>query len=370
MLKRYAFPLRLILLLCVTARAHAQAPAVSAPDPLSRAGITAVMRRACDYQLTLQGGTRDNGWIRSTFYTGVLALYAATRDEKYLRETTRWADLSDWTPNPRDPVFADNQCCIQVYADLARLKNDPARLAPSVAAEERLLAAGKPGREQWWWCDSLFMAPAGLVRVSSITLAPRYTAEMNSLFWDTTGFLYDKDAHLFFRDKSYFNKKAQHGQKVFWARGNGWVMGGLARILDALPANDPNRPRFVKLQQEMAAKIATLQGEDGLWRSSLLDPEQFPSPETSGTAFFTYSLAWGINHHTLDRKTYLPIVQKGWEGLVGKVNADGRLGYVQRVAGAPGPVRPEGTQEYAVGAFLLAGNEMMKLADPKESLRR
>lgn len=348
----------LSVLLCLTALPRAQA---AGPDALSRQSITAVMRSACDYQLTLQAGKRDNGWIRSTFYAGVLALYSATHDEKYLREATRWATISQWTPNLRDPVFADNQCCIQVYADLARLRKDTTSFAPSIAAEERLLATGKPGREQWWWCDSLFMAPAGLVRASVVTGDPRYTAAMNGLYWDTTEFLYDKDEHLFYRDKNYFNKKTAHGKKVFWARGNGWVMGGLARILDELPASDPNRPRFVRLHQEMAAKLASLQGDDGLWRTSLLDPEQFPLPETSGTAFFTYSLAWGINHHTLDRKTYLPIVQKGWRGLVSKVNADGRLGYVQGVAGAPGAVRPEGTQEYAVGALLLAGNEMLKL---------
>ncbi len=178
------------------------------------------MRRACDYQLVQQGGKRDNGWIRSTFYTGVLALYSATHDEKYLREAIRWADLSDWMPNPRNPVNADNQCCIQVYADLARLTKSPAKLAPSVAAEDKLLAAGKPGREQWWWCDSLYMAPAGLVKVSAATGDPRYIALMNSLYWDTTDFLYDKDEKLFFRDKSYFPKKAVNGKPVFLSRKN------------------------------------------------------------------------------------------------------------------------------------------------------
>lgn len=332
-------------------------------DPRSRRAITEAMRRACDYQLALQAkGRPDNGWIRATFYTGVMALYQTTHDPKYLAQARRWANESHWTPNMKNPVFADNQCCIQTYAELAMLDKDLSRLTPSLAAEDRLMAAGKPGREQWWWCDSLFMAPASLVRVSAATGDPRFTTLMNSLWWDSTDFLYDKDAHLFFRDKNYFNKKTKNGKKVFWARGNGWVMGGTVRVLEGLPANDPNRPRFIKLHQEMAAKIASLQGADGLWRSSLLDPDEFPLPETSGTGFFTYALAWGINHGTLDRKTYLPIVQKAWRGLVGKVSPEGRLGYVQGVAGAPGRTRPEGTQEYAVGAFLLAGHEMAKMA--------
>src|SRR5205823_7848511 len=111
----------------------------------------------------------------------------------------------------------------------------------------------------------------------------------------------------------------------------------------------------------MGEKLRALQQPDGLWRPSLLDPEQFPTPETSGTAFFCYALAWGVNNGTLDRKTYLPAVTKAWAGLVGKVTSKGKLRYVQKVAGAPGVVKPEDTHEYAAGALLLAGAEMVKL---------
>ncbi len=331
-------------------------------DPLSRRSILATMRRACDYQLAAQTGTRSNGWIRATFYTGVLALYGATQDPKYLAQAQCWADEFQWTPSLQDPLNADNQCCIQTYAELALRQKNPARLAPAAAAYDRQIAEAKPGREQWWWCDALFMAPPAMVRASAATGDPRYRAFMERLWWDTTDLLYDKDEHLFYRDKGYFGKRTANGSKVFWGRGNGWVMAGTVRVLDFLPAADPDRTRFVLLHQEMARKIAGLQGEDGLWRSSLLDPQQFPLPETSGSGFFTYALAWGINHGTLDRKTYLPIVQRAWKGLAGKVAPDGRLGFVQGVGAAPGPVRASDTQEYAVGALLLAGNEMVKLA--------
>ena len=355
--------------------APSPAPAVAAvmqtldPDPLSRRSIAATMRRAGDYQLAAQVGTRSNGWIRATFYTGLLALYDTTGDRKYLAQATQWADDFNWSPSGREgfsgrqQFHADQQCCIQTYADLARLQKNPAKLARVVAVYEHQMALPRPGREQWSWCDSLFMAPAGMARASAVTGDPRFTAFMESLWWDTAEFLYDKDAHLFFRDKNYFTQKTAGGKKVFWARGNGWVMGGLVRVLEALPAADPNRARFVALHREMAAKIASLQGADGLWRSSLLDPAQFPLPETSGSAFFTYSLAWGIVHHTLDRAAYLPVVQKAWAGLAGKVAADGRLGFVQGVAASPGSVHASDTQEYGVGALLLAGAEMEKLAD-------
>ena len=60
----------------------------------------------------------------------------------------------------------------------------------------------------------------------------------------------------------------------------------------------------------MSAAMAAIQGSDGLWRTGLLDPDSYPLPENSGSAFFTYALAWGINHGILDRAEYEPVVEK------------------------------------------------------------
>jgi rhamnogalacturonyl hydrolase YesR len=111
----------------------------------------------------------------------------------------------------------------------------------------------------------------------------------------------------------------------------------------------------------MAASVSRLQGEDGLWRPSLLDPLEAPVPETSSTGFFCYAMAWGINRGFLDRRTYLPVVRKAWRGLAGSVRADGKLGWVQQIGAAPAKVTPEDNQEYGSGAFLLAGSEVLKL---------
>ena len=150
-------------------------------------------------------------------------------------------------------------------------------------------------------------------------------------WWRTTDYLYDKDEHLFFRDSTYFNKTEANGKKVFWGRGNGWVMGGLVRVLQYLPMNHPDRPRFEQLFKDMAAKILTCQQPDGLWRASLLDPDSYPLKETSGSGFFTYALAWGVNQGLLDRAKFEPAVRKAWAALVGCVDADGKLTHVQPV---------------------------------------
>jgi rhamnogalacturonyl hydrolase YesR len=115
--------------------------------------------------------------------------------------------------------------------------------------------------------------------------------------------------------------------------------------------------------QQMASRIGTLQGADGLWRTDLLDPAAYPSPEVSGSAFYVYALAWGIDHGILDRTTYLPVVQKGWQGLLAHVYEDGRLGSIQAVGAAPEVVPPTSSYVYGVGAFLLAGSELHQMAE-------
>ena len=178
----------------------------------------------------------------------------------------------------------------------------------------------------------------------------------------TTEHLYDRGEHLFFRDSGYFDKREANGKKVFWSRGNGWVLAGTVNVLKALPKDDPRRTRYLLLYREMSARVAGLQQGDGLWHSGLLDQGAYALPEISGSAFFTYALAWGINEGVLDRATYLPVVERAWAGMLGHVYADGRLGCIQPVGAAPGAFGPSASYVYGVGAFLLAGSELDRLA--------
>jgi len=98
-----------------------------------------------------------------------------------------------------------------------------------------------------------------------------------------------------------------------------------------------------------------------LWRPGLLDAPAYPLPEVSGSAFFTYALAWGINQHFLDAKTYRPVVEKAWRGLVSHIYQDGRLGCIQPIGSAPDAYKPTASYTYGVGAFLLAGSEVEKM---------
>jgi len=166
---------------------------------------------------------------------------------------------------------------------------------------------------------------------------------------------------LFFRDSRYFAQKEKNGKKVFWSRGNGWVIAGLANVLSKMPANCSDRPKLIKQFREMAIKIAALQQKDGTWHASLLDPDSYPVKETSGTGLFCYALAWGVNQKILSYQDYYPVIDKAWSALTTSVHPDGKLGYVQQVGAAPELVTADDTDVYGVGAFLLAGCEVLKL---------
>ncbi len=181
-------------------------------------------------------------------------------------------------------------------------------------------------------------------------------------WWRTTDYLYSTNDHLFFRDSTFFNKSETNGAKVFWSRGNGWDFAAIVRMLQYLPMNHPDRPRFEQLFKDMAGKILSLQQPDGMWRASLLDPEDYPMPEASGSAMFTYGLAWGVNQGLLDRATYEPAVRKAWPALVGCVDADGKLTHVQPAGSAPVEFAADSTAPYGGGVFLLAGSEVYRMA--------
>jgi rhamnogalacturonyl hydrolase YesR len=206
------------------------------------------------------------------------------------------------------------------------------------------------------------MAPPVWAGLSRETGQQDYLDYMDHEWKVTASLLWDPQEHLFFRDSSYFNRREKNGRKVFWSRGNGWVMGGLVRVLDEMPLKDSRRSFYETKLREMAAAISLIQGKDGLWRPGLLDAADYSNPEVSGSSFFVYAMAWGIDHHVLNKSEYLPVVESGWRGLVKHIYADGRLGDIQPVGAAPGAYTPSSSYVFGTGAFLLAGSEVEQLA--------
>ncbi len=332
--------------------------------------VVNIMQKTADWQLKHEREHLKTDWHYGAFYTGIWALYETTGQEKYLQHLLGLGEEHRW--RLLDDIFhADRLTIAQVFLDLSIEQKEERIRVPTLwvldahvgrKTSPDVTFKDNPYRFEWWtWCDALYMAPPAFARAYAATGDIKYLDYMNTYWWVVSAHMYDATESLYYRDDRFFDRKTKNGKKVFWSRGNGWVMGGLVRVLQHLPASYPHRDKFLQQYREMAEKIVSIQGKDGLWRSSLLDAEEFPIGESSGSAFFCYALAWGMNQGILTGNKYQKAVRKAWQALVKNVNDEGRLGYVQQVGDSPKAISEDDWQVYGTGAFLLAGSEIIKL---------
>jgi unsaturated rhamnogalacturonyl hydrolase len=329
---------------------------------LKRADILKAMKLVADWQIKHSNDRYNIDWTYAALYDGLLAAARTTGERKYNDWVLKVAQDYKWQLAPRF-AHADDEAIGLTYLTLYNESHNAEELAPTREGMDKLIGRPDDPKENlWWWCDALYMAPKVLAQLSLTTKDHRYLDFKDHEWWITSAALYDPAEHLYYRDNRFLTMREANGQKIFWSRGNGWVLAGLAMVLQRMPDNYPSRAKYIEQYKQMAERIAALQPSDGVWRASLLDPASYPNPEISGTAFFTYGLAWGIHHGLLDRKKYLPIVEKSWQGMLTHIYADGRLGSIQPIGGEPGKFKPSSSYVYGVGAFLLAGSELNQIS--------
>jgi unsaturated rhamnogalacturonyl hydrolase len=360
-----------------------QAPSAAvSQQEMSRADVLALIGKINGYWQANHPADDRAFWDIAAYHTGNMEAWKLTRDPAWLSYSERWAEHNRWM-GAKEPdkakwkstygetdeyaMFGDWQICFQTYIDLYRAKSDAERIARAKEVIDYEMST--PRNDYWWWADGLYMVMPVMTKLYQATGDRRYLDKLYEYFSFAKGRMYDAEAGLFYRDPRYDwpTHKSTNDKKDFWARGAGWVFAGLAKVLQDLPADDPHRGEYLTIFRRMAATLKQVQQQEGYWTRSLLDPEHAPGPETSGTAFFTYGLLWGINNGVLARDEYLPAARKGWKYLAHvAVQPDGRVGYVQPIGerAIPGQVVDRNsTAPFGVGAMLLASVEMARFLE-------
>ncbi len=318
-------------------------------------------------------------WDHAAYHTGNIEAFKITENEAYRRYSEDWAEYNNWmgakspdktkwkyTYGETDEyvLFGDWQICFQTYADLYNLSPAPYKIARAREVMEYQMSTGR--NNYWWWADGLYMVMPGMTKLYKITGNRQYLEKLHTWLGSADSIMYDSESGLYYRDAKYVypNHKSINGKKDFWARGDGWVFAGLAKVLQDLPEDDPYRKEYINRFKAMAKAIIRSQQPEGHWTRSMLDPDHAPGPETSGTAFFTYGLLWGINNGYFKESKYNDAALKGWNYLINTaLQPDGKVGYVQPIGekAIPGQVvDARSTSNFGVGAFLLAACEMYR----------
>ena len=322
-------------------------------------------------------------WDDAAYFTGNMEAYKLTGNARWLEFSDKWARYNKWSgAREKDPskwkyknygegqdyvLFGDWQICFQTYLDMYAMNPDDYKIARAIEVMDHECAM--QANDFWWWADALYMVMPVFTKLYQTTGDVKYLDKLYANFTYADRLMFDEEAGLYFRDGKYIypKHKTESGKKDFWARGDGWVLAGLAKVLTDMPADYQHRPFFEQRFKQLAEGVMKCQQKQGYWTRSMLDPDQAEGPETSGTAFFTYGLLWGVNHGMLDKEVCKPVIDKAWNYLTTvALQADGSVGYVQPIGEKAIKGQQLGaanTANFGTGAFLLAACEKARYDD-------
>ena len=319
-------------------------------------------------------------WDNAAYHTANIEVYKLTRDPHWLDYSCRWSNHNHWQgATERDPskwkyrqygegmdyvLFGDWQICFQTYLDLSEIYGPMKQEYMTRRTLEVMgFEAQSPQNDYWWWADALYMVMPVMTKMYRLTGDDIYLEKLYQNILYSDSIMLDAETGLYFRDAKYVYPKHQsaNGKKDFWARGDGWVLAGLAKVLQDLPVDHRHRAFFEQKFQRMARSVADLQQPEGYWTRSMMDPAHAPGPETSGTAFFTYGIIWGVNNGLLSKKKYRRVIDRAWQYLTETaLQPDNRIGYVQPIGerAIPGQTVDRNSEApFGTAAFLLAACE-------------
>jgi rhamnogalacturonyl hydrolase YesR len=344
-----------VILLCVSPSLRSQ----ENEEWLTKKSIRETALKVNQYQLDGSWKNIDRNWKRATWYTGMMAFYQVSNEQDLLEQAHSWGSKHGWRIGSEWIYPANRMACSQTYLELYFISGNEDMIKRTRQYMDDEVTDNSSAFEQgWYYVDALYVGTPAYIMMSSATGNPKYAEYGHKIFREVTDSLFDKVLNLYFRDLKAKQEKSKNGKPVIWSRGNGWAIASIPRIINFLEEGNPNIPYYAGLLQKMAEALSQVQSSDGLWRSNLADTSEYPMPETSGSAFFTYALAWGVNNGYLDREKYTMIIIKAWQGLINSIDENGRINWCQPVARKPGRVEKNDYDEYVAGAFLLAASEI------------
>ena len=365
-----------------TALLAATAFSASAATTKESKAVRDIITKVNDHWQATHPAEHNAFWDEAAYHTGNMEAYSITGNPEWLDYSQKWAehngwkgakgtDRSKWRYNYGETddhvLFGDWQICFQTYADLYNILPDDRRIKRAKEVMEYEMST--PQSDYWWWADGLYMVMPVMTKLNKITGNKKYLDKLYEYVLVSDSIMYDPEEGLYYRDAKYVypKHKSANGKKDFWARGDGWVLAGLAKVLKDAPADWEHRKFFEDKYRKMADAVVACQQPAGYWSRSMYDEEHAPGPETSGTAFFTYGLLWGINNGYLTDPKYLDAAQKGWNYLSKTaLQKDGSVGYVQPIGekAIPGQVVDRNsTSNFGTGAFLLAASEYVRMLE-------
>ena len=380
--------MRNIRKMLVLATALVLTAAMNAAPKSEAAKVRAMIEKVNDYWQSNHKAEATPFWHVAAYHTGNMEAYRLTGKQKYLDYSVAWAGHNKWmgaTSGDRSKwkykygetlehvLFGDWQICFQTYIDLYNILPEDKRIKRAREVMEYEMST--PQHDYWWWADGLYMVMPVMTKLYKVTGNTQYLDKLYEYILYSDSIMLDRETGMYYRDAKYVypKHKSANGKKDFWARGDGWVLAGLAKVLADLPADNRNYSFFADKYLRLAKAVAECQQPEGYWTRSMLDPEHAPGPETSGTAFFTYGLMWGVNNGLLSASEYMPVIDRAWEYLSMKaLQKSGRVGYVQPIGerAIPGQVVDANSEaDFGVGAFLLAACERVRYLEAKDNVQ-
>jgi rhamnogalacturonyl hydrolase YesR len=224
------------------------------------------------------------------------------------------------------------------------------------------LARNNP-RKMTLWADDLYMSVPFLARMGKLTRNQRYFDFAIKQVENFNKYIYDPTTGLYFH--AFYDDANMNGV-ARWGRCNGWVAMAQVELLNNLPRNHPKRSELIKLLERQIVGFSRYQDTSGMWHQVLDKPQSYL--ESSVTAMYVYTVAKAVNEGWINKR-FITIAQRGWDALTKKITANGEIPDICIGTSVEEDIsyyfnRPRETNDtHGLGAFLMAGAEMIKAKD-------